>query len=290
MPTQDLFQRSMSARNESTAVWGTYLAGVLYLFFGIMSPLIGIMMFKLNPDLANPDGVLVHAAITLCSARPDGHFHGGAGLGVDEHLRQFPAGGRFGCDPEPVPALWKETGRQATKSSGRASWSVINGFIGIVIAVTAAVIYELGVVAWTLLLVGLFVPFAFGMYWKKANRLWRRGGCCWAAGSAGRSSPGWRYNFGLGGDSTAMVCSGGDLSLLADRAVAWTAPSGMRFISHPSRLSSSRLLSMIVVSLATQKQDAPKPITDVDGNVMDTNPFHYLGHHAHQGRAPQVAP
>jgi hypothetical protein len=38
VPTQDLFQRSMSARNESTAVWGTYLAGVLYLFFGIMSP------------------------------------------------------------------------------------------------------------------------------------------------------------------------------------------------------------------------------------------------------------
>jgi Na+/proline symporter len=37
------------------------------------------------------------------------------------------------------------------------------------------------------------------------------------------------------------------------------------------------LLLMVVVSLATQKQDAPKPITDVDGNVMDTNPFHYLG-------------
>jgi solute:Na+ symporter, SSS family len=34
----------------------------------------------------------------------------------------------------------------------------------------AEVIYELGVVAWTLLLVGLFVPFAFGMYWKKANQ------------------------------------------------------------------------------------------------------------------------
>jgi hypothetical protein len=34
---------------------------------------------------------------------------------------------------------------------------------------------------------------------------------------------------------------------------------------------------MIVVSLATQKQDVPKPTTDVDGNVMDTNPFNYLG-------------
>ena len=54
----------MSARNESTAVWGTYFAGALYLFFGIMSPLIGIMMFQLNPGLENPDGVLVHAAVT----------------------------------------------------------------------------------------------------------------------------------------------------------------------------------------------------------------------------------
>lgn len=64
VPTQDLFQRSMSARNESTAVWGTYLAGVLYLGFGILSPLVGIMMFKLDPNLVNPDSVLVHAAIT----------------------------------------------------------------------------------------------------------------------------------------------------------------------------------------------------------------------------------
>ncbi len=63
VPTQDLFQRSMSARNESTAVWGTYLAGALYLFFGIMSPLIGIMMFTLSPGLENTDFVLITAAI-----------------------------------------------------------------------------------------------------------------------------------------------------------------------------------------------------------------------------------
>ncbi|RPI79601.1 MAG: hypothetical protein EHM41_23755, partial [Chloroflexi bacterium] len=63
VPTQDLFQRSMSARNESTAVWGTYMAGALYLFFGVMSPLIGIMMFKLSPGLENSDFVLVKAAV-----------------------------------------------------------------------------------------------------------------------------------------------------------------------------------------------------------------------------------
>ena len=63
IPTQDLFQRSMSAKNEATSVWGTYMAGALYLIFGVMSPIIGIMMFKLNPGIVNTDGVLINAAI-----------------------------------------------------------------------------------------------------------------------------------------------------------------------------------------------------------------------------------
>jgi hypothetical protein len=34
---------------------------------------------------------------------------------------------------------------------------------------------------------------------------------------------------------------------------------------------------MVVVSLATQRVDKPKPITDIDGNLFDTNPFHNIG-------------
>jgi hypothetical protein len=34
---------------------------------------------------------------------------------------------------------------------------------------------------------------------------------------------------------------------------------------------------MIVVSLATQKQNPPMDITDVDGKPLDTNPFHFYG-------------
>jgi Na+/proline symporter len=122
----------------------------------------------------------------------------------------------------------------------------------------------------------MFVPFAFGMYWKKAN----------GYGSVSAVLGGWiswailtwvAFNFGLGGDSTAMVCSGGDLSLMADRAVSmdcafWDA---VYIASLPAFIIS--ILSMIVVSLATQKQDAPKPITDVDGKEFDTNPFHFFG-------------
>jgi SSS family solute:Na+ symporter len=275
VPTQDLFQRSMSARNESTAVWGTYMAGALYLFFGIMSPLIGIMMFKLNPAVENPDGVLVGAALlyvppvltaifmaALTSAlmsTSDSSLLAGASV-VTQNL--FPLFGK------------KLEGKEEVK------WTRImvgiNGAIGIVIAVSASVIYELGVVAWTLLLVGLFVPFAFGMYWKKANEY--GGVAAFLGGFATWGILTWvAYNFGLGGDSTAFVCSGGDLSLLSNRAVSmdcafWDA---VYIASLPAFLAS--ILLMVVVSLATQKQNAPKPITDVDGKSLDTNPFHFFG-------------
>ncbi len=46
---------------------------------------------------------------------------------------------------------------------------IVNAVIALSIALWAQTIYELSILAWTLLLVGLFVPFAFGMYWKKAN-------------------------------------------------------------------------------------------------------------------------
>ncbi len=264
VPTQDLFQRSMSARNKSTAVWGTYLAGVLYLFFGIMSPLIGIMMFSLNPSIANPDGVLVGASMlyvppvltalflaALTSAlmsTSDSSLLAGASV-VTQNL--FPL---FGKKLDPVSEV---------------KWTRImvgvNGFIGIVIAVSAAVIYELGVVAWTLLLVGLFVPFAFGMYWKKANSY---GGVASVLG-------GWiswafltwmAYTVGIGGDSTMIVCAGD-----TDCAF-WDA---VYIASLPAFLASVFL--MVVVSLATQKRNVPRPVTDVDGNSIDTNPFHLLG-------------
>lgn len=275
VPTQDLFQRSMSARNESTAVWGTYFAGVLYLVFGIMSPLIGIMVYKLSPDLANPDGVLVHAAINYVPPILTAIFMAALASALMSTSDSSLLAGASVVTQNLFPLFGKKL-----DAVSEVKWTRImvgiNGFIGIVIAIWASVIYELGVVAWTLLLVGLFVPFAFGMYWKKANSY---GGL--AAVLGGWVSWGiltWvAYQFGLGGDSTAIVCSGGDLSLLSDPAIGmdcafWDA---VYIASFPAFFIS--IASMIVVSLATQKQDAPKPITDVDGKPLDTNPFHFIG-------------
>jgi SSS family transporter len=275
IPTQDLFQRSMSARNESTAVWGTYMAGALYLFFGIMSPLTGIMMFKLNPTMENPDNVLVSAALQYVPPVLTAIFMAALTSALMSTSDSSLLAGASVVTQNLFPLFGKPLDSKAEVKWTRIMVGV-NGFIGIVFALTAQIIYELGVVAWTLLLVGLVAPFILGMYWKKGN----------GYGAVASVIGGWgswailtwvAYQFGLGGDSTAIVCSGGDLSLLADRAVSmdcafWDA---VYIASLPAFLIS--ILVMIVGSLATQKQDPPKEITDVDGKPFDTNPLHFYG-------------
>ena len=264
VPTQDLFQRSMSARNESTAVWGTYMAGALYLFFGIMSPLVGIMMFQLAPGLENTDGVLVKAALDYMPPVLTAIFMAALASALMSTADSSLLAGASVVTQNLFPLF----GKQLT-SREEVRWTrimvAINGTIGIVIAISAAVIYELGVVAWSLLLVGLFAPFALGMYWKKTNQ-WGA-----VAGYAGGFVT-WAVfiliarNIGLGGPSTMVVCAGD-----ADCAF-WDATY---VASFPAFFMS--LLLTVVVSLATQKVDVPKPITDIDGKVIDVNLLHNLG-------------
>ncbi len=275
VPTQDLFQRSMSARNESTAVWGTYLAGFLYIFFGIMSPTIGIMMYKLAPGMESSEGVLVKAALDYLPPILTAIFI----ASLSSALMSTSDSGLLAGAAVVVENLYPMLGKRLddrSKVVWTRIWVMIIGALAIVIALTAATIYELGVLAWSLLLVGLFSPFALGMYWKKSNH-W--GGVASYLGGF----LAWAifiyvvFNFGLFSDSTAVVCSGGDLTLLATDEVVWDCAfwDAVYIASFPAFVIS--LLLMVGVSLLTQKQDPPKPILDIDGNEFDTNPFHNLG-------------
>ncbi len=274
VPTQDLFQRSMSARNESTAVWGTYMAGALYLFFGVMSPTIGIMMYKLAPGLENTDGILVKAALDYLPPVLTAIFMAALASALMSTSDSSLLAGASVVTENLMPMLGKKLDEKE-KVKWTRIWVSIIGAVAIIIAVTASTIYELGVLAWSLLLVGLFAPFAFGMYWKKTNQYggvaaFIGGFLAWAIGVY------IAFNLGMGGDSTALVCSGGDLSLLADK-VTWDCAfwDAVYVASFPAFLIS--ILLVIVVSLLTQKMDPPRPITDIDGKVFDTNPFHNLG-------------
>jgi len=167
-----------------------------------------------------------------------------------------------------MPMLGKKL-NEKEKVKWTRIWVAIIGFVAIIIAISAAVIYEVGVVAWTILLVGLFAPFALGMYWKKANSY----GAI-AAFVGGFSS--WLIFYllartvGFFGDSTNVICT---VDGVVDNSCAfWDA---IYIGSFPAFLVSLRLI--IVVSLLTQKANPPLPITDIDGKQFDTNPLHNIG-------------
>ncbi len=266
--TQDLMQRSMAARNQATSVYGSYGAGVLYLVFGVMSPLIGIMMYKLSPGMEDTSYLLVKAAMdhlspiltaifiaALTSAlmsTSDSSLLAGASA-VTENLIPVITGKKL----EGKTALWWTRGMV-----------IFNGVVGISIALWAQTIYELSVMAWSLLLVGLFVPFAFGMYWKKANS--------WGAVSAfvgGFVTWGvaiwFFFNIGLGGQSTAAVCEfSADLGVYSD--AWWCAFWDAVYIGSFVAFFASMLL-MIVVSLCSQKISPPRELTDYYGEPLDPN-------------------
>ena len=264
VPTQDLFQRSMSAHNESTAVWGTYFAGVLYLFFGIMSPLIGIMMFKLDPTLADSQGVLVHAAITYLPPVITAIFMAALASALMSTSDSSLLAGASVVTENLMPMLGFKL-NDAQKVKWVRIWVLIIGIVAVIIALTAAVIYELGVVAWTLLLVGLFTPFAFGMYWKKANSYgataaYLGGFLAWITFTL------IAYHVGILGDSTMVVCAGDTDCAFWDAVYIASFPAV--FVA---------IFLQVVVSLVTQKVNPPLPITDIDGKPLDTNPFHNIG-------------
>lgn len=262
VPTQDLFQRSMSAKNEATAVWGTYFAGFLYLFFGIMSPLIGIAMFKLNPNIPpeNTEFLLVSAAFEHLHPILTALFIAALSSALMSTSDSALLAGAAVFTENLMP-LWNKNMSDDAKLRWTRIMVVVIGLVAVSIALTAATIYRLGVLAWSILLVGLFTPFAFGMYWKKANKTgavaaFITGFGAWVLFTV-------MYFNGvaaLGIDSTYAICE------MDFDCGFWDA---VYVASTPSFLLS--MLSMIGFSLATQKRDAPLPITDVDGKLLDVS-------------------
>lgn len=254
VPTQDLFQRSMSAKNEATAVWGTYFAGFLYLFFGTMSPLIGIAMFKLNPNLApeNTEFLLVSAAFEHLHPILTALFIAALSSALMSTSDSALLAGAAVFTENLMP-LWVKNMTDQMKLRWVRIMVVVIGVVAVTIALTAATIYRLGVLAWSILLVGLFTPFLFGMYWKKANA---HGAL--AAFAGGFLS--WILFAFLYYPGTLSACAGDTECGFWDAVYVASTPA---FVVS--------VISMVVVALATQKVNKPLPITDVDGKPLDVS-------------------
>ncbi len=251
---QDLMQRSMSARNEATSVWGTYAAAGLYFVFGVMSPLIGIMMFRLNPDIADDklDGLLILAAMQHVPPVVTALFIAALASALMSTADSSILAGASVVTENLLPTIRPLTDEEKLR------WTrimvLVIGAASIVIGILIANVYRLATVSWAILLVGLFMPFAFGMYWRWANKsgaiaAFLGGFASWLAGMF--------YFFPT---TRAVNTSEGVLSL---EDAVWDAV----YISCTPAVIVSLLL-MVAVSLITRHHDLPRTLTDVDGQPL----------------------
>ena len=249
---QDLMQRSMSARNEAVAVHGTYLAGILYLGFGVLSPLIGIAMFAINPNIApeNTEFLLVTAALQNLHPVLTALFIAALASALMSTSDSSVLAGASVFTENVMPYLGRKLDEKAQLLWTRIMVFVI-GVVSLLLALYAETIYKLSVFAWTVILVGIFAPFALGMYWKKTNQTGAIAGFIGGFAS-------WIITLFIFLPTTLEV-NAGDLEI-----AQWDAT----YIgSVPSFLVS--VILVVVVSLLTQKVDVPKPLRDVDGNILE---------------------
>ncbi|MDZ4683551.1 MAG: sodium:solute symporter family protein [Planctomycetaceae bacterium] len=257
--TQDLMQRSMSAHNEATSVWGSYFAAILYFTFGVMSPLVGIMMHKLQPGIPDEQieslllmasveylplwmNVLFIAALTSAMmSTSDSAILAGASV-VTENI--FPLTGARLNDVQKL--MWTRT------------MEAVIAVCCMALALAIQETYKLALMAWSILLVGMFAPFAFGMYSLKANRTGAivssvSGFAVWVACAVALYPTTYATN----------IPEGTEASWKLIQAALWDAV----YIASTPAFAVSVVL-MAVVSYATCKWDQPLPLTDVDGNPL----------------------
>jgi solute:Na+ symporter, SSS family len=248
---QDLMQRSMSARNEAVSVHGTYLAGFLYLGFGIMSPLIGIAMFAMAPTIApeQTEFLLVTAALNYLHPFLTALFIAALTSALMSTSDSSILAGASVFTENIMPYLGIKLDEKTQLKWTRIMVIVI-GVISLLVGLYAETIYRLSVFAWTIILVGIFAPFALGMYWKKTNQMG-------ALAGFGAGFVTWIIALVLLLPE-ALRINEGDMDV-----AQWDAA----YIgSVPAFLVS--IIAVVTVSLLTQKVDVPKQLTDVDGRPL----------------------
>jgi len=257
LPAQDLMQRSMSGRNEAVAVHGTYLAGILYGVFGILSPLIGLGMYALNPNIApeQTEFLLIGAALDFLPPLLTALFVAALASALMSTSDSSILAGASLVTENILPALNLDLDEKR-----RLRWTrimvVVIGVVSLLVALFAATIYKLAIFAWSILLVGLVAPFALGMYWRKANR----SGAI-ASFVAGFLS--WLIALGLYHPVTLEACAGDVEMALWDAAYISSVPAFLISV-----------VVMVGVSLITQRRDPPRPLVDAEGKPLSVeNPL-----------------
>jgi Na+/proline symporter len=265
---QDLMQRVLAARDEKVAVKAVYSSSIIYLILGLVGPLLGIVLYVYNPNLKVVDtetiipwiganmlspvfSILFFVAIlavlmSTCSAAA------------------LAASSLIGCNI--LKTIKKDVTDETILFTTKIMIPIVI-IISMFLAFRMQSVYKLMVVSWSILLVGLMAAFIAAFFWKKANH----------TGALASLLVGIYSWIGLilyfiketSKNNTGVVEG---FTVYWDWAI-WDAV----YISSTWAFIVS-LITLIIVSLLTQKIDPPKPLVNANGEPLEIkkwfgNPF-----------------
>lgn len=245
--SQVLMQRALAAKDEKTAVYSFFTSGVLYLLIGLMPVMIGIAVFTMGMETTDaqaeyvlpwaaytylPDWAGVLFIITIAAAIV-------STAGNNSLVISTLIGHNLYRHFRPT-ATNKET-LKATRIA-----IIVATLLAMIIALWFEMVYKLIVFSGGIQLTTIFAAYAIGYFWKKAN-------------------------------STGAVAS------LITGAIVWLSayyylqfaqliyPVDAIFMALvPGTVVS--IITLVVVSLLTQKRDPAKPILSYEGQDMSNMP------------------
>jgi SSS family solute:Na+ symporter len=171
LPSQDVFQRTMSSRSSNTAVWSCYIGAGLYLTIAMLPLFIALCTKHLYPNQINgdtqmtlPNMVLRHTAMPIQIL-----FFGSLISAIMSTTSSAILAPASVFSENFVKPLWghKFTDKQfllLTKAS-----VLLFSAVGTAMACMRSNIYELVGESSILSLVSLFVPLTMGLYWKRST-------------------------------------------------------------------------------------------------------------------------
>jgi SSS family solute:Na+ symporter len=232
MMAQTLLQRAFAARSEQVAQNSFYLAGFSYLALGMVPALLGIIASVTIPGLAGAESVIPELALAHLHPVAIAILVGAliAAVMSSADSALLAAASIFSVNILP---LFKRSPDDRTQLLATRIAVPVIGSFAVYVALEVRVVYDLIQDANSVLLAAVIAPFILGIWWKKANR----------TGALVAMAVG--FLTWLGAMLFAPNLAGDMLGLIAC------------------------MITMLMVTLLTQKSDPPEPLRNSDGEEVE---------------------
>lgn len=173
IPSQDVFQRSMSSESAKTAIQSCYIAAVLYLSIAMLPLFISLCTKHLYPDQIKGDTQLILPAMVLAhTSLPIQILFFGSLLSaiMSTTSSAILAPAAIFSENLVKPLMRHRFSDKQFLILTRISVLLFSA-LATIMACLRSNIYELVGESSILSLVSLFVPLTFGLYWKKASSI-----------------------------------------------------------------------------------------------------------------------